>query len=243
MGAIPQFFENAPNGISQYWWSWREFIEDTEIGQVQWATDGNTLGGGHDAPYTCTTGVDSGAVTMGSGSTNSGSYVQCQDWTASIVPTRLGKTYLWESQFSLSSASLTGCIQGMFPINSNLIGTNVANGFGAYANLSGGFSATNWTFFIANGTSGSQFNGLTPLAGPAVDTNVHTFGIRLITDGNNLGGGTVQFWWDGVQLQQYQSPTLNTLPQVGLASSFAMGNGSAAAQTASLYGIGVAGQR
>jgi hypothetical protein len=117
--------------------------------------------------------------------------------------------------------------------------TNIPYGYGFYANLTGGLSATQWTAFLSNG-SGAQFSGYSQYnTGVLVDTNTHEFAIRYITDPNTLGCGNMAFFIDGNQVAQFASSSSAIFPSsINLAMSAAMANGSGVAQNMMLYRMG-----
>ena len=211
---------------------------------------GDGFVGGHDAPTVANAATSSfpfGSVTLGSGSTASGAFVQMQEDCLWTLSSRTNKLYEWLFQVQLSSATLTLACVGVAPAITAATGAmagNITSGFGAYANLVGGASATNWTFFVCNGAT-SQLAPSASFVGPACDTSVHTMGIYYLTDPSTLGAGQMYFTWDGVQQGNgYSSSSSAIFPSSTAMGMFAAGgNGSAAAQTLIVGEMAMFGRR
>ena len=227
--AVPYFFSNFP-AAQQY------CPDDYEFERASDLTPWTFSVSGHAVP-TQVDSVDTGQLTLGSGSVTSGAYVAMQKTALTVQPNRLGKTYEFTWIIQLSSATLTQALVGLGTANANPLNTNITNGFGMYANLTNGLSATNWTIFLALAST-TQFTTYAQLPGPPVDTSMHTLSILYKTDPTILGAGSMVFFWDTVaggsmnQLNNgYSSTSAAIFPQVPMGLLQAMGNGSGAAQT------------
>lgn len=218
--ALPYVFNNFPAApvaiVSQHEYNQIEDLVDWEWSYL-----------GHNPPDGLTDG-DGGILTLGSGSANSGDYVQGQMLGASIQLNRLAKTLLFTWRMQLSHASLCAAMFGVFVTNTNFMNTNVTDGFWFSCNQPGGPATGNWYFNNAKG-SAAQYTGYTQVLGPATDTNMHTFSIRATTDSATLGNGILAAWIDGVPVGNGLSGAI--LTQSALRMSMAMGNGDANART------------
>jgi hypothetical protein len=234
MNATPfQNFPSVPADNVQ----WYNFTSNAQaLGDWDW------LCSNHVPPFVVGD-YDGGGLLLGSGSSNSGDYIQMQKSGLSILANRTGKTYWFIWQAQLNSASLTQALLGLAStMTTNSLTNNIPNGMGFYANLTGGLSSSYWTTFLANG-SASQFSGYTQTATTIpVDTLKHTFAIQWVTDNSLLGAGSLTYFIDGAVVASQASTSTAFLPQVGLRPIATMGNATAAAQTMILYRYGSDGQ-
>jgi hypothetical protein len=228
------FFVPFP-GPPQWNASAHEFKNTLELADYDWT------GVGHTQPFVVGD-INGGGVTLGSGSANSADYIQAQQVGASILLNSLAKTYKFEWQMQLSSATLTQAMMAMAVTNTSLMTTNIANGFGFYCNNVNGLTATGeWVGFLCNGST-TQYTTYTQFNALASDVNKHTFSIEVITDPATLGAGQIIYFIDSVQVGSLSNSGTAILPQVGLRNSFAIGNGSAVAQTGIVFSAAQQGQ-
>ena len=159
--------------------------------------------------------------------------------------TQKGVTYQMTFRLQLDSATLTQCMVGWFGANTNVMGTNVANGFGFYCNQSaaGAPGTGNWWTVLANGAA-AQYTNYTQMQGPATATTAITLSMRYEASGSLLGGGRLTYYADtgagpnvigamitdsGSAIFPYATPLFPTV---------AFGNGSAVARQPVLFEIG-----
>jgi len=232
----PVSFQNFP---ARYDWSVDryDFLRQEEIGQFDW----NCVG--HTAPL-AVNGVDGGSITLGSGSANAQDYVQMQKSSFTLQPNRAGKLYefIWDG-IGLSDKANTSALLGVCVPQTNLMGANLVNGVGFYCNQNGGPGTGNWYAFVANNAS-AQFSGYSQQLLLPTDANTHTMSIRWQTDQNLIGGGTLTWFIDGVDVYQLSSSGAAIFPVANVMSlSAAMGNLTGAAQTLIMDEISSLGQR
>lgn len=232
--ALPFNLQNGRN-LPVYSSFSNEFNQSMELGNWEWSYNG-----AHIPPLTLSDG-DAGNLVLGSGSTTSQDYIQGQVVGASWNLGRLGKYYKALFTVQLSSATLCEAYFGVFATNTNLINTNITDGFGMYINGPAGPATGTWQLFNANGST-TQYTTYTPTqAGPAGDTLVHTYCLEVYTDPTTLGKGTIYMSQDGVQIGNGFSGTI--LTQQNLRFSLALGNGSGASQTMTVQQVFASDQR
>jgi hypothetical protein len=170
-------------------------------------------------------------------------YIQAQRIGNDIQLNGLNKYNWFMWNLSLASATLTAAIIGCFNTNTNLMGTNIANGFGFMVNQqgTGAPAAGTWNTFVCNGST-TQFTNYGLLPTNPSDTNVHTFGVEFVSSGV-AGAGAMSFWIDGSQVELYTQGGAANFPTAVLRQSFGMGNTTAAAQTMNVFWCGSDVQR
>jgi hypothetical protein len=213
-----------------------EFDRQTDLALFDWN------GTGHVLPDEIGD-YDGGGIVLGSGSAGASDYIQAQKVGGSVVMDRLNKTYEFIFDVQLSSATLARAFVGLASVNTNVLGTNITDGFGFFANLSGGPAAGSWYAMLAK-DSAVQFTNYSQYQGETCDTSKHTLAIRIITDASVLGAGRVQYFFDGEQMGAgFTSSDTAIFPITALRPVVALGNGSAVAQTMIVREISTSGKR
>lgn len=220
--SIPQALTSFA-GLSTYWGADNRFDRQSVLADFDW------YGSGHGAP-SAPDDVDAGRVTLGGVGAGATDYIQGQKIGATVVLDRLAKTYefLWAVQ--LSSATLARALVGFAVTNTNALGTNITNGFGFLANLSGGPTAGYWVPFLAK-SSTIQFTTYSMETPFAADTSEHVLGVRIVTDPNTQGAGQITFFCDNQNVGSFANSSSAILPTSALRLTLALGNGSAVAQS------------
>lgn len=232
---IPTMFQNFPNQ-PRYSTVEYEFNRASDLSDWEW------MYSGHIPPEALSDG-DGGSIVLGSGSANANDYLQGQLLGSTIQLNRLSKIFQFEWQIQLDSATLTQALIGICITNTNLMGTNITDGFGLYVNAPGGPADSNWHVFNSF-DSAVQFTGYQGYSGPAADTLAHTFSVQVITDPVTLGAGSMTFFMDGNQIGNGIASSAAIFPSdEKLRLSMAMGNGSAVARTLTVNQARVLDQR
>ena len=259
-----QDFLNFPflPGSPQETWNTTKFNDQNDIGKWDWSTpaSGNANLGINGSAFAGNNGQSFMAVPSVVGDSNGGiltlngtndsqsalqyDYLQAQRIGADIQLNGLNKYNWFMWNLSLASATVTAAIIGCFSTNTNLMGTNIVNGFGFLINqsASGAPAAGSWQTFVCNG-SAVQYTNYGLLASNASDTNAHTFAVQFVSSGV-AGAGTMNFYIDtNAPIQQYTFGGAASFPTAVLRQSFGVGNTTAAATSMNMFWCGSDVQR